>query len=179
MLDLFLTALVSLMAVATPVMPDRNNGLNIVEAKVEPYLEVKGIVHKPDDYVLDITDTLSDSVMDNTTSSAGQHNGHITDKEEIKQLILKEFPDEPIMSIIASCESGLVHYTENGEVLRGREVITDIGLFQVALSIWGEELEKAGIDPFDLMGNIKAARYIYDRQRLNAWYPSFPCWKRL
>jgi len=98
----------------------------------------------------------------------------------IKGLIKQYFPKEPLMVKIADCESiGLRHYV-NGEVLRGEIVKEDVGLFQINETYWLKKSLELGIDIYDLEGNIKMARHIYDTQGLSAWSASFKnCWKHL
>jgi len=98
----------------------------------------------------------------------------------IKGLIKQYFPKEPLMVKIAECESiGLRHYV-NGEVLRGEIVKEDVGLFQINETYWLKKSLELGIDIYDLEGNIKMARHIYDTQGLAAWSASFKnCWKHL
>lgn len=181
MTNLIISVILALTAVA-PVMPKSNNIANIVEAKT--YLEVEDIPHLPEDYVLDITDTITDNkgqpigqAENNKEISQNLSDSKVDpSKTQISEMIKKAFPNDPVMLKVASCESvGLRHYV-NGEVLRGEQVKEDTGLFQVNLTYWGKELKKKGIDPLDIEGNIKAARYIYEKQGLNAWSASANCW---
>ncbi len=81
-------------------------------------------------------------------------------------MIREEFGPQTVMVEVAQCESELKQYDDNGQVLVG--VTDDIGVMQIN-PLWLPDLKRNGIDPYTLSGNIKAARYIYDRQGLQAW----------
>jgi hypothetical protein len=70
---------------------------------------------------------------------------------------------------VARLESHLVHYKENGQVLKGQVTPLDRGLFQINLGFWGEEAAALGLDVHNIVDNVKMARHIYDTQGISAW----------
>lgn len=94
---------------------------------------------------------------------------------DVKSLIERAFPNDPIMVQVAMCESGMRQFDANGEVVRGIYHPPDTGLFQVNSAVWGKKAIELGYDIFTLEGNIKMAQYILKVQGLNAWV-SHGCW---
>jgi len=85
----------------------------------------------------------------------------------VKQEILKVFPDAPIMVEVARCESNLDPKADRKGI--------DGGLFQIN-QIHSRELEKFGLDRYDLHDNLAYARMLYDQSGLGPWYMSKHCW---
>lgn len=77
---------------------------------------------------------------------------------------------------IAWCESRLIHYKNNGEVLHGKIDSRDIGLFQISEKYWLDTANKLGYNIYNLDDNIAMAKYIYKKQGISAWNPSKSCW---
>lgn len=82
------------------------------------------------------------------------------------------------MERVAYCESTLRQYNTNGEVLKGKQVPADTGVFQVNTKYHLETAKKMGIDIFTLEGNVAYAKYLYDKNGLRDWFASKPCWNR-
>lgn len=91
----------------------------------------------------------------------------LTNVEYVKQEILKVFPDAPIMVEVARCESNLDPKADRKGI--------DGGLFQIN-QIHSRELEKLGLDRYDLHDNLAYARKLYDQSGLGPWYMSQHCW---
>lgn len=91
----------------------------------------------------------------------------LTNVEYVKQEILKVFPDAPIMVEVARCESNLNPKADRNGI--------DGGLFQIN-QIHSKELEKFGLDRYDLHDNLAYARMLYDQSGLGPWYMSKHCW---
>jgi len=155
-------------AVAFQVMPAEPTMTYIAEAKTNSLASSYLIMEKVPETVLSAEEeiTLKAEIRQDPP------------KNEIMAIIKKAFPKEPLMLKVADCESiGLRHYI-NGKVLRGEVVKEDVGLFQINETYWLKKSLELGIDIYDLEGNIKMARYIYDTQGLSAWSASFRnCWK--
>ena len=80
-----------------------------------------------------------------------------------------------IMEIIAYCESGGKHFGDDGEVLKGKQVLSDRGKFQInALYHNGKAIEM-GLDLLDEEDNETYARYLYETQGLKPWKASTKC----
>lgn len=86
------------------------------------------------------------------------------------------FVGYPTLKRICTCESGLTHYTENGEVLRGMVNNRDIGICQINEYYHEKEIEALGIDIYTREGNINFAKHLYDKQGSAPWVWSKKCW---
>ena len=73
-----------------------------------------------------------------------------------------------MMLDIAYCESNLRHFNADGTVLMGRKT-ADVGILQISIKHWDKELKAQGIDYWTLEGNLRAAKYILDKQGVDAW----------
>ena len=175
-----------ILAVTAPALQAKPYTYYAIAEAQEPYLRAEGIPMMPEGYSLPPSIIASEEFKGENTAyhdfdtqsspeaTGGLKNDNLT---LIKGLIKQYFPDEPLMLKIADCESSLIHY-ENGKVLRGRTT-PDFGLFQIN-ELWLPKAEAMGIDIYDLEGNIKMAKFIYDTQGLSAWSASFKnCWKNI
>ena len=86
--------------------------------------------------------------------------------------------DGRIMQKVAFCESGGTHYNKDGSVIENKKT-GDVGLMQINESIWGKTAKKLGLDIYEMEDNVRMAKYILKVQGLNAWKPSFQCWRTL
>jgi hypothetical protein len=83
---------------------------------------------------------------------------------------------------IASCESWgdpnkePREFLPDGSVLHGETNPDDIGLAQINLPIWGPQALKLGFDIYSYEGNLKMAKWIFDKYGSNPWYLSSHCW---
>jgi hypothetical protein len=91
--------------------------------------------------------------------------------------VREAFRDTPILSIIASCESGYRHFDEQNKVLKGKENPDDIGVMQINRKYHEKEAYRLGFDIYTFEGNIGYARYLYDTQGTAPWVHSSKCWK--
>lgn len=107
---------------------------------------------------------ISEPVETATTTQATQD---CTTPECVKEEILKVFPDAPIMVDVARCESNLNPKADRDGI--------DGGLFQIN-QIHQRELDKLGLDRYDLQDNLTYARILYDKSGLAPWYMSKSCW---
>lgn len=99
-------------------------------------------------------------------------------RERIIQELKTVFPDEPLIVDVARCESQITHWTEHGHVLQGWIDDDDIGLMQINRRYHGATARKLGYDIYDIQGNIMYARYLYEREGLQPWSASKPCWSK-
>jgi hypothetical protein len=88
------------------------------------------------------------------------------------------FADTPILAEIARCESNYRQYTVNGKVLRGRQVSQDVGLMQINETYHLSASKKLGYDIYTVEGNLGYGKYLYEKQGVQPWSASAPCWDR-
>lgn len=91
--------------------------------------------------------------------------------EYIVKRILETFPEAPIMVNVARCESGLNPSADRANLG------VDVGLFQIN-QIHLANLNRLGLDRWDLEDNLTYARMLYDESGLGPWYMSKHCWMR-
>ncbi|MBI2610104.1 hypothetical protein HYW53_02920 [Candidatus Giovannonibacteria bacterium] len=84
----------------------------------------------------------------------------------------------PVLSKIASCESGGNHYDKNGKVLKGLVNSKDIGKYQINSEYWKKEAEALGFDLYTEEGNEAMALAIYEKHGTWPWEPSRNCWDK-
>lgn len=70
---------------------------------------------------------------------------------------------------IAKCESNFIHYTSDGNVLRGRVTPADSGVMQINKGYHEEEAIKLGLNLDDLYDNLAYARHLYDAEGVTPW----------
>lgn len=97
----------------------------------------------------------------------------------IKRAVIERFGTTSPMVAVAFCESGFRQFDSHGEVLRGREVSDDRGLFQINLRYHGVTSLLLGYDVGTLEGNIGYAEYLYEKQGLSPWSASSSCLKNI
>lgn len=90
--------------------------------------------------------------------------------------IISYFADIPAMIEVARCESTFRQYDEYGNVLRGYQVSSDLGVMQINEWYHGEESARLGYDIYTIEGNTAYARHLYETQGLQPWSASRPCW---
>lgn len=100
----------------------------------------------------------------------------ITDSENIEKFVTDYFVDIPIMAKVAKCESTYRHVNENGVVRRGKVNKHDIGVMQINELYHGDTAKEMGLNIYSLEGNVKYARYLYEKQGVKPWKSSSPCW---
>lgn len=84
--------------------------------------------------------------------------------------IIEELPDYFLG--VAYCESRLLH-ERNGKITKSPT--KDYGLLQINYR-WIPTAEKLGYDIFDKEGNIKFAKWLYEKDGLSHWSASKNCW---
>ncbi len=86
------------------------------------------------------------------------------------------FSDIPIMVQVARCESTFRHTLADGSVLRGHVDKRDTGVMQINTYYHGKTADTLGLDLEDLYDNMEYARYLYEKQGVQPWSASQPCW---
>lgn len=91
-------------------------------------------------------------------------------EERIIEEIKNTFPEQPERMVkVARCESGIKNVPG--------KLSDDGGIFQINIT-HKEELEKQGLDRYNIADNIKFARYLYDHGGLSHWKASKECWSK-
>lgn len=86
------------------------------------------------------------------------------------------FSDIPAMVQVARCESTFRHTLADGSVLRGIVDNRDVGVMQINTGYHGAAAAALGLDLTDLYDNMAYARHLYEKQGLQPWSASQPCW---
>lgn len=94
----------------------------------------------------------------------------------LEHYVRENFKDTPILAEIARCESGFVHFTDSGKILRGLKDNNDVGVMQINERFHLAAAEKLGYDIYSLEGNMAYAKYIYEKDGAAPWYASSKCW---
>lgn len=84
-------------------------------------------------------------------------------------MIGRLFPGDHLMHRIVACESNFVHYTTDGDVLRGRVTPADTGVMQINLDIHGKRVEQLGLNVEKLEDNLKYGKMLYDESGHVPW----------
>lgn len=98
------------------------------------------------------------------------------DSRLVEAMVRNEFADVPILVEIARCESTFRQFDKDGEVIRGRVNGADVGVMQINEKYHGEDAKKMGIDIYEIDGNMKFARHLYNKFGTSPWSASKPCW---
>lgn len=88
------------------------------------------------------------------------------------------FKDIPVMVEVARCESTFRHTLKDGSVLRGVVDKADTGVMQINTRYHGTTAQELGLDLTDIYDNMAYARYLYEKQGVQPWSASAPCWNR-
>jgi len=86
------------------------------------------------------------------------------------------FRDIPIMAEVARCESTFTHHTADGSVLRGKVDQRDTGVMQINTYYHEQTAVSMGLDVENFYDNLAYARNLYERQGVQPWSASQPCW---
>lgn len=89
------------------------------------------------------------------------------------------FADIPIMIEVARCESSFRHTLSDGSVLQGRVDKADTGVMQINKRFHESTAIAMGLDLDNIYDNMAFARYLYDRQGVQPWSASAPCWGQM
>lgn len=103
-----------------------------------------------------------------------QSTGPITLESHVREY----FKDDPILAEIAKCESQFRHIGSTGKVIRGKANKADVGVMQINEKYHLDQAEKMGYDLHTLEGNMAYAKWLYEKQGSQPWYPSEKCWSK-
>lgn len=102
----------------------------------------------------------------------------ITDSKNVQKYVTDYFSDIPLMAHVAKCESRNRQFDKTGAVLRGEVNNADVGVMQVNEYYHLETARKMGMDIHTIDGNVRYARYLYEREGAKPWISSSPCWAK-
>lgn len=88
------------------------------------------------------------------------------------------FSDIPVMIEIARCESTFRHTLADGSILQGRIDPADTGVMQINKRYHLKTANAMNLDLDNLYDNMAYARHLYERQGVQPWSASAPCWNR-
>ncbi len=94
----------------------------------------------------------------------------------LEAYVREYFAATPALIDVARCESRFRQYDETGAPLRGKEVEQDIGIMQINEKYHLSQSQKLNLDIYHVDGNLAYAKWLYDKQGLQPWMPSAPCW---
>lgn len=109
---------------------------------------------------------------------------------EVQNIIVKESPKETtatIMARIADCESGggkkggAKQFNADGSIVTkvNENGTVDVGKYQINMQkAHIVAMAKLKLNPFTEEGNEAYAKYLYETQGTEPWFPSKGCWKR-
>lgn len=80
------------------------------------------------------------------------------------------------MAEVARCESTFTHHIADGSVLRGKVDQRDTGVMQINKYYHEQTAINMGLDVEDFYDNLAYARNLYERQGVQPWSASQPCW---
>ncbi|MDB5224790.1 MAG: hypothetical protein JWO43_412 [Candidatus Adlerbacteria bacterium] len=96
--------------------------------------------------------------------------------QTVKEYVSTYFADAPVMAAIAYCESRNRQYDTDGSIFRGIVNSKDVGVMQINEYYHSDTAAKLGLDLFTLQGNTAYARYLYEKEGVQPWSSSQPCW---
>ncbi len=120
-------------------------------------------------------------VASHSVTKHEQREEDLQQKERKRSLTTEEhvreyFSDIPILVEIARCESTFRHTDSDGNVLRGLVDNSDLGVMQINKRYHAARARELGIDIYTREGNMEYARYLYEKQGVQPWNASRPCW---
>ena len=101
-----------------------------------------------------------------------------TVEQNTEAIVREYFRDIPSMIQIARCESTFRHTLADGSVLRGKVDSRDTGVMQINTGYHGVTADGLGFDLENIYDNMAYARDLYERQGMQPWSASRPCWGR-
>ncbi len=98
--------------------------------------------------------------------------------QSVEDYVRGYFKEEPLLAEIAKCESHFKQFDKDGTVHRGVVNNQDVGVMQINEHYHLEVSQKLGIDIYSLQGNLAYGKYLYDKEGVQPWISSGPCWKK-
>jgi hypothetical protein len=96
----------------------------------------------------------------------------------IEAYVRDYFKDIPLLAEISKCESTFRQFDSNGHVIRGRVNNGDIGIMQINKYYHEEDAIKLGLDIYTIDGNLKYARWLFNKYGSDPWSSSSKCWNK-
>ncbi|MBX4197721.1 hypothetical protein KW782_00095 [Candidatus Parcubacteria bacterium] len=158
----FTTSLVLILATVTASTPN---------TALTPGIQNSSIVETASNMML----TADQSVFDEASLATAKSEKKAP---SVEKYVRAYFAKTPILAEIAYCESRFTHYTYTGTVVRGKIVHEDVGVMQINEDYHLKTAEKLGYNIHSLQGNLAYAQYLYERQGVQPWSASAPCWNR-
>jgi hypothetical protein len=102
--------------------------------------------------------------------------------EKVKEVIINQEIQYPVLERIAQCESGNSHYDKNGQVIlrgnKGDRASVDIGVMQINVLYHGAKATELGLDLTKEADNREYAKYLYTTRGTVDWEASKHCWNK-
>ncbi len=108
--------------------------------------------------------------------NASQDTILVTPHKVVEEQVRGYFTEDPILAEIAFCESSFRQLDRNGNVMRGKVDNGDIGVMQINERYHAVAAEKLGYDIYTIEGNLKYAKWLYNKEGTVPWRSSEPCW---
>lgn len=109
--------------------------------------------------------------MDESTIS------NLPSRNELEEIVKRYFKDDPILIEIARCESQFRQFDAKGNVLKGKVNKGDLGLMQINKYYHADQAKALGYNLRTIEGNLAYAKYLYDKEGVQPWKSSSPCWR--
>ncbi len=113
-----------------------------------------------------------------TISVAESMEVNVSDTASTEAIVRSYFHDIPIMISVARCESTFRHYLEDGSILKGRVDPADTGVMQINKRYHQPTAETLNLNLDNIYDNMEYARHLYEKQGVQPWSASAPCWDR-
>ena len=98
--------------------------------------------------------------------------------QNTEAIVRTYFQDIPVMAEIARCESGFRHTLSDGSTLQGRVNSADTGVMQINKRYHQATASAMDLNLDAIYDNMAYARHLYEKQGVQPWSASAPCWNR-
>lgn len=98
--------------------------------------------------------------------------------QTVEEYVRQYFADTPVMIEIARCESHFKQFDKDGSIHRGVVNDQDLGVMQINEHYHGDTAQKLGLDLYTIQGNVAYAKYLYNKEGVQPWSSSSPCWSK-
>ncbi len=102
----------------------------------------------------------------------------VSDLASTEAIVRSYFHDIPVMISVARCESTFRHYLQDGSILQGRVDKADTGVMQINKRYHESTATAMNLNLENIYDNMEYARYLYEKQGVQPWSASAPCWDR-
>ena len=99
--------------------------------------------------------------------------------QTIDSYVRQYYSDTPILADIAWCESRMRQWDDKGKVFRGEVNHNDVGIMQINSLYHADEAKDLGLDINTLLGNLKFAKVLYEKEGTQPWASSEACWGKV